>query len=68
MVEAFPTKHGFLEYTYAYRFKAKSDGRIFVFGGDGGYSEGLVAAARGADILFSEAITRKNIGYATWGG
>ena len=68
LVEAFPTNHGFLEHTYAYRFTAKSDGRVFVFGGDGGYSEGLVAAARGADILFIEGITRKNIQYATWGG
>lgn len=68
LVEAFPTKHGFLGHTYAYRFKAKSDGRVFVFGGDGTYSEGLAAAAKGADILFVEGITRKNIKFATWGG
>jgi ribonuclease Z len=68
LVEAFPTNHGFLEHTYAYRFTAKSDGRVMVFGGDGTYSEGLVAAARGADILFIEGITRENIRYALWGG
>ncbi len=68
LVEAFPTNHGFLEHTYAYRFTAKSDGRVFAFGGDGTYSEGLVAAARGADILFVEGITRKNVRFATWGG
>lgn len=68
LVEAFPTNHGFLEHTYAYRFTAKSDGRVFVFGGDGTYSEGLVEAARGADILFVEGITRENIRFATWGG
>ncbi len=68
MVEAFPTKHGFLEHTYAYRFTAKSDGRVIAFGGDGTYSEGLVEAAKNADILFVEGITRKNIKFATWGG
>ncbi len=68
IVEAFPTKHGFLEHTYAYRFTTKTDGRIFAFGGDGTYSTGLVAAAKGADILFVEGITRKNVNFATWGG
>ena len=68
LVEAFPTKHGFLEHTYAYRFTTKPDGRVFAFGGDGTYSDGLAAAAKGADILFVEGITRKNIQYATWGG
>jgi len=68
VVEAFPSKHGFLQHTYAYRFTAKSDGRVFAFGGDGTYSPGLAAAAKNADILFVEGITRKNIKYATWGG
>jgi len=54
IVEAFPTKHGYLEHTYAYRFTAKTDGRVFAFGGDGTYSKGLVEAAKGADILFVE--------------
>jgi ribonuclease BN (tRNA processing enzyme) len=67
-VEAFPTKHGFLKNTYAYRFTAKPDGRVFAFGGDGHYSEGLVNAAKDADVLFIESITRKNIKFAPWGG
>jgi ribonuclease Z len=67
-VEAFPTKHGFLENTYAYRFTSKPDGRILVFGGDGHFSEGLVNAAKNADVLFVESITRKNIKFASWGG
>lgn len=67
-VEAFPSKHGFLQHTYAYRFTTKTDGRVFAFGGDGTYSEGLAAAAKDADILFVEGITRKNVQYATWGG
>jgi ribonuclease BN (tRNA processing enzyme) len=68
VVEAYPSKHGYLKHTYAYRFTAKSDGRIFAFGGDGTYSKGLVAAAKDADILFVEGITRKNVKFATWGG
>ena len=68
IVEAFPTKHGYLAHTYAYRFTTKTDGRVFAFGGDGTYSKGLVQAAKGADILFVEGITRKNVKYATWGG
>lgn len=68
LVEAFPTKHGFLEHSYAYRFTAKPDGRIFTFGGDGHYSEGLVNAAKDADILIIESITRENVKFASWGG
>lgn len=68
LVEAFPTQHGFLENTHAYRFTTKPDNRILVFGGDGHYSEGLVNAAKDADILFVEGITRKNINFAPWGG
>ncbi len=67
-VEAFPTEHGFLQHTYAYRFTTKPDGRILAFGGDGHFSEGLANAARNADILFIESITRKNIKFAPWGG
>lgn len=68
LVEAFPTGHGFLEHAYAYRFTTKPDNRVLVFGGDGHYSEGLAAAAKGADILFVEGITEENIEFATWGG
>jgi len=59
---------GNLEHTYAYRCTANSDGRVFTFGGDGKYSKGLVNAAKWADILFVEGITRKDVKYATWGG
>ncbi|TNF69607.1 MAG: MBL fold metallo-hydrolase [Gammaproteobacteria bacterium] len=67
-VFAYPTKHGNLKHTYAYRFITKPDNRILVFGGDGHYSKGLVEAAKNADVLFIEGITRENIQYATWGG
>ena len=39
-----------------------------VFGGDGRYTDGLGQAAKNADVLFIEGITRKNIKYAQWGG
>ena len=68
IIEAFPTKHGFLPHTYAYRFTSKPDGRVLAFGGDGHYSEGLANAAKDADVLFIESITRKNIMFAPWGG
>lgn len=67
-VFVYPTSHGALENTHAYRFVTKPDNRILVFGGDGHYSKGLVEAAKNADILFIEGITRDNIKYATWGG
>ena len=67
-VEAFPSGHGFLQHTYAYRFTTKPDNRVLVFGGDDHYSEGLAAAAKDADILFIEGITEEKIEYATWGG
>ena len=67
-VEAFPTEHGSLAHTLAFRFTTKPDGRVIAFGGDGHYSKGLVEAAKNADILVIEGITRKNIQYASWGG
>ncbi len=68
LVEAFPSKHGFLANSYAYRFTTKPDGRVFVFGGDGHYSKGLANAAKNADVLFIESITRETIKFAPWGG
>ncbi|MCF6767525.1 MBL fold metallo-hydrolase [Thiotrichales bacterium 19S11-10] len=67
-VYAYPTKHGELKHTYAYRFVTKPDNRILVFGGDGHYSKGLVQAAKNADILFIEGFTLKNMKDAPWGG
>ncbi|MCH7548023.1 MAG: MBL fold metallo-hydrolase [Candidatus Krumholzibacteriota bacterium] len=65
-VSAFRTKHGALQYTFGYRFETPD--RVFAFGGDGHYSEGLVKAAKDADILFIESCTLENVKYATWGG
>ncbi|MFC1576659.1 MBL fold metallo-hydrolase, partial [Candidatus Omnitrophota bacterium] len=69
-VEAFRTyrAHGSLKYTYAYRFTTKPDGRVIAFGGDGHYSEGLIEAAKNADVLVIEGCTWKNLKYSPWGG
>lgn len=67
MVEAFRTIHGPLKDTFAYRFTTAD--RIITFTGDGGpYHENIVKAAMNADLLVTEAVTEKNIGYANWGG
>ena len=65
-VSAYRTKHGALKYTFAYRFETPD--RVLVFGGDGHYSEGLVQAAKDADMLFIESCGLKDIANATWGG
>lgn len=65
-VFAYRTKHGALKNTFAYRFETPD--RILAFGGDGNLSEGLVKAAKNADVLFIESCTFKNLKYATWGG
>ena len=65
-VSAFRTKHGDLKYTFAYRFETPD--RILAFAGDGHYSQGVVDAAKGADVLFTEAFSLENIAYSTWGG
>jgi ribonuclease Z len=65
-VSAFRTKHGALKYTFAYRFETAD--RIIAFAGDGHYSQGVVDAAKDADILFTEAFSLENIAYSTWGG
>ncbi len=57
-----------IRYPGAFYFTSKSDGRIFAFGGDGHYSEGLANAAKNADVLFVERMTRKSIQFAPWGG
>jgi len=68
-VEAFKTKHATFKAPLAYRFSAKSDGRVIAIGGDGHYSEGLVQAAKKADVLVIEGFSWDNLKNATqWGG
>ncbi len=68
IVQAFKTEHGAFASPLAYRFTAKSDGRVIAVGGDGRYSPGLVQAAQDADILVIEGVTSDNLKYADWGG
>jgi ribonuclease Z len=67
-VQAFKTEHGAFASPLAYRFTAKSDGRVIAVGGDGHYSPGLVQAAKNADVLVIEGVTWDNLKFANWGG
>jgi ribonuclease BN (tRNA processing enzyme) len=53
-VTAFPTKHAFPE-TYGYRFDTAD--RSIVISGDTTYSQAIIDACRGCDILIHEATT-----------
>ncbi len=51
-VTAFAVSHGAWRYAYGYRFEAKD--KTIVVSGDTTYSESLIAAAKGCDILVHE--------------
>ena len=51
-VIAFPVQHGTWKYAYGYRFEAPD--KVVVISGDTTYSEALVGAAKGCDILIHE--------------
>jgi ribonuclease Z len=55
-VEAFAVSHGAWRYAYGYRFEAKD--RTIVISGDTTYSEALIAAAKGCDILVHEVYSQ----------
>lgn len=58
-VTAFAVKHGSWRYAYGYRFDAKD--KSVVISGDTAYSDGLVAAAKGCDILIHEVYSAKGL-------
>ena len=56
-VSAFPVSHGSWKYAYGYRFDA--GGKVIVISGDTTFSESLIAAATGCDILVHEFYSQK---------
>lgn len=56
-VVAFAVPHGGWKHAYGYRFEAKD--KVIVISGDTTYSEGLIAAAKGCDILVHEVYSQK---------
>ena len=58
-VEAIAVKHGTWKHAYGYRFSAKD--KIIVVSGDATYSESLMEASRGTDILVHEVYSEKGL-------
>jgi ribonuclease BN (tRNA processing enzyme) len=58
-VIAFAVPHGAWKHAYGYRFEAKD--RTIVISGDTTYSEALITAAKGSDILIHEAISAQGL-------
>jgi ribonuclease BN (tRNA processing enzyme) len=58
-VTAFAVNHGSWKYAYGYRFDG--GGKSIVVSGDTAYSENLIAAAKGCDILIHEVYSAKGL-------
>jgi ribonuclease Z len=62
-VIAFPVKHGSWKHAYGYRFEARD--KVIVISGDTTYHEGVIAAAKGCDILVHEVYSQKGLAART---
>jgi ribonuclease BN (tRNA processing enzyme) len=62
-VIAFRVLHGTWKYAYGYRFEAPD--KVIVISGDTTYSEGLIQAAKGCDILVHEVYSAKGLARRT---
>ena len=58
-VEAIKVPHGSWEHAYGYKFTEKQTGKTALVSGDTAYSEAIIKAAKGIDILIHEAISDK---------
>lgn len=58
-VTAFQVNHGTWKYAYGYRFE--TGGKVIVISGDTTFSENLIAAAKGCDILVHEFYSAKGL-------
>jgi ribonuclease BN (tRNA processing enzyme) len=56
-IRAFAVPHGSWKHAYGYRFEV--DGKVIVISGDTTYSERLIEAAKGCDILVHEFYSQK---------
>jgi ribonuclease BN (tRNA processing enzyme) len=62
-VIAIAVNHGTWKYGYGYRFEARD--RTIVISGDTTYSDSLIAAAKGSDILVHEVYSAEGLGKRT---
>lgn len=65
-VECFHHPHGSFAQNFGYKFTTAD--RVVVWGGDGQVSESFAAAAKDADLVFTELASLETVGNATWGG
>ena len=56
-VQAIKVPHGSWEHAYGYKFNEKETGKTVLVSGDTAYSEDIIKAAKGVDILVHEAIS-----------
>jgi len=62
-VTAFAVSHGSWKYAYGYRFEAKD--KVIVFSGDTTYSDAVVQASKGCDILVHEVYSAAGLAKRT---
>jgi len=62
-VVAFGVRHGSWKYAYGFRFEAQD--KVIVVSGDTTYSEALIQAAKGCDILIHEVYSQKGLARRT---
>lgn len=64
-VEAIKVPHGTWDHAYGFKFTEKSTGKVVVISGDTTYSDDIVKAAMGADILVHEIFSEISLNKRT---